>query len=112
MRHSTVGVMIPVILALGACGSMPKSTATKDLEVAPRYTQEEKAAMSQEEKVAAYNDSMSQERDEIVCRRVQVTGSHFKKTVCKTRAEMAQEQADAQEAIRRSQGRTGDPYGN
>lgn len=107
-----LSTLVALTLGFGACSSMPKSSATKDLEVAPAYSQEEKDAMTEEEKVAAYNDSMTKERNEIVCRRVQVTGSHFKQTVCKTRAEMAQESQDAQEAIMRSKGRTGDPYGN
>jgi len=34
--------------------------------------------MTQEEKVAAYNESMSQDRDKIVCRRQEVAGTHFK----------------------------------
>ncbi|UCC14476.1 MAG: hypothetical protein JSW21_00435 [Gammaproteobacteria bacterium] len=107
-----LSTMIALTLALAACSSLPTSSATKDLQVAPAYTQEEKDAMTEEEKVAAYNESMSQDRDEIVCRRVQVTGSHFKQTVCKTRAEMEQERQDAQDAIMRARGNTGDPYAN
>jgi hypothetical protein len=107
-----LSTLVALTVAFAACSSMPTSSATKDLEVAPTYSEEQKDAMTEEEKVAAYNDSMSKERDEIVCRRVQVTGSHFKQTVCRTRAEMEQESRDAQEAIMRSKGNSGDPYGN
>jgi hypothetical protein len=86
------------------CSSMPTSQTTKDLQDAPKYTQEEKDAMTEEEKVALYNESMTEDRNEVVCRRQHVVGSHFKKTVCKTRAEMAQEQESAQEALRRGGG--------
>lgn len=89
---------------VAGCSSMPTSQTTKDLQAAPTYTQEEKDAMTEEEKVALYNESMSEDQNEIVCRRQHVVGSHFKKTVCKTRAEMALEQASAQEALRRGGG--------
>jgi len=89
---------------LSGCSSVPTSQATRDLAVAPVYTQEEKDAMTQEEKVAAYNESMSKDLDKVVCRREEVVGSHFKKTVCKTRAEIENERRAAQDAMQQSFG--------
>ena len=103
--------LVACVVALTAgCSSMPASQTTKDLQDAPTYTQEEKDAMTEEEKVALYNESMSDDQNEIVCRRQHVVGSHFKKNVCKTRAEMALEQESAQEALRR-RGGSGCPSG-
>lgn len=105
MKQIAVALMSACILTLAAgCTSMPTSQATQDLEVAPQFTEEEKAAMSTEEKVAVYNESMSQDRDQIVCRREEVTGSHFKKTVCRSRAEIEAERRAAQDALGQAKG--------
>ena len=88
------------ILALTTgCSSMPTSQTTQDLQDAPQFSEEEKAAMTTDEKVAVYNESMSEESNEIVCRRQHVVGSHFKKTVCRTRAEIEAERKAAQMAL-------------
>lgn len=65
--------------------------------------------MTQEEKVAIYNDSMSQDRDKIVCRRQDVVGTHFKKTVCKSRGEIEEERKAAQETLMQDHGYRFDP---
>lgn len=103
MIHRTAIAGCALALVVG-CSSMPTSQTTKDLDVAPQYTQEEKDAMTEEEKVALYNESMSVDKNELVCRREHVVGSHFKKTVCKTREEIAAERESAQEAMRRGGG--------
>jgi predicted kinase len=100
------------LVMLAGCSSLPTSQTTKDLDVAPQYTQEEKDAMTEEEKVAAYNESMSQDKNKLVCRREVVVGSHFKQTVCRTRAEIEAQRRAAQEALGPDRGLTGDPYGN
>jgi hypothetical protein len=110
MNKIAAMLMSACMLAVTAgCSSMPTSQTTQDLESAPQFTEEEKAAMTTEEKVAVYNESMSQERDEIVCRRQQVTGSHFRKTVCRTRAEIEAERRSAQDAMGQARGTTFKP---
>ena len=110
MSKIAVSLTSACILALMAgCSSMPTSQTTKDLESAPQFTEEEKAAMTTEEKVAVYNESMNEDGDELVCRREHVVGSHFKKTVCKTRAEMEAERRSAQDALGQAKGSTSKP---
>ncbi len=98
MNTNPILAVFALAMAAG-CSSMPTSQTTKDLDVAPVYSQEEKDAMTEEEKVALYNASMSEERNKLVCRREEVVGTHFKKTVCKTRAEIENERRAAQEAM-------------
>jgi hypothetical protein len=102
-------IALGLLVALAGCAA-PTSGKTKDLQVAPTYTEEEKAAMSTEEKVAAYNDSMSDEKDELVCRREKPTGSHMSKTVCYTREQIDMQRKEAQEALHGSA--AGLPVGN
>jgi predicted kinase len=110
MNKIAVMPMSACILALTAgCSSMPTSQTTQDLQTAPQFTEEEKEAMTTDEKAAVYNESMSRERDEIVCRRQHVVGSHFKKTVCRTRAEIEAEREAAQMALREAKGPTRKP---
>ena len=77
--------------------SAQAATPTEAAMAAPTFTAEEKDQMSQEEKVAIYN-SQEKERNQVICRRVQITGSHRKRTVCRT---IEQIQLD-QEAARRN----------
>ncbi len=94
--------ILPVAAAatlLVGCSSMPVSQTTKDLDSAPQFSQEEKDAMTEEEKLAVYNESMTQEKNNLVCRRERPTGSHFKTTVCKTQEEIEQERRSAQDAL-------------
>ena len=92
-------VVAGVLAWIAGCGSLPASRTTQDLENAPQYTQEEKDAMTEAQKVAVYNESMTEDRDKLVCRREHVVGSHFKQTVCKTQAELELERRAAQDAM-------------
>ncbi|MGD8978190.1 MAG: hypothetical protein PVG91_11345 [Gammaproteobacteria bacterium] len=84
--------------------TMPTSQATKDLEDAPKFTEAEKAEMTAEEKVAVYNESMSEEKDKLVCRREKRVGSHRMYTVCFTREEVEANRQSAQDAVWRAKG--------
>jgi hypothetical protein len=91
--------LIVAVMGLGACSSMPKSQPTKDLETAPQYTQEEKDAMTEEERIALYNESMSQKKNKVVCRREKPLGSHMTKTVCRTQEEIELDRELARESL-------------
>ncbi len=91
------------VIAITGC-AMPTSQSSKDLEEAPRFTEEEKDAMTTEEKVAVYNESMSEEKDKLVCRREKRVGSHFPRTVCFTREEIEADRQSAQDAVWRAKG--------
>lgn len=102
--------LIIAVMGLGACSSMPKSTTSKDLDTAQQYTQEEKDAMTEEERVALYNESMSQKKNKVVCRREKPLGSHMTKTVCRTQAEIEIDREMAKESLIQS-GRGERPQG-
>ena len=107
--YALTGVAI-LLTGLVGCSSMPKSQTTKDLETAPQYTQEEKDAMTEEEKVALYNESMSTQKQKVVCRREKPLGSHISKTVCRTQDEIELDRELAKESLRNS-GRGERPQG-
>ena len=100
MKATLLPTLAAVILTalLAGCSSMPESTATKNSQLGPAYTEEEKAAMSTEEKVAIYNEQQ-EERDKLVCRRERPVGSRMVTTVCRSRAEIEEERKSAQEAL-------------
>lgn len=85
------------LAGLSGCASQG-GTASAD---APKFTEEEKAAMSEEEKLAIYNAQL-QEKDRVKCERVQRVGTRLGTRVCSTAAERAAEQESAKEALRRS----------
>lgn len=101
-RSEKYAALMLCVAGLAACSGMPTSQATKDLEVAPQYSQEQKDAMSEEQKVALYNESMSQEKDRVVCRRERPIGSHISRTVCRTRAEIEQDREMSRESLRKT----------
>jgi predicted component of type VI protein secretion system len=89
-------------LALSACSSMPEHQSTIDARNGPTFTQEEKDAMSTEEKVALYNAEV-REQDQLVCRRERIVGSRLTKTRCLSQAEWQALHENSQEALRRAQ---------
>ena len=50
---------------------------------------------------AAGAQTSTKDKDEMVCRRVRVTGSHFKQRVCRTRGQMEAEREAAQRQAQR-----------
>ncbi len=86
-------------------------TAAPVATASPTFTAEEKAQMSQEEKVAIYN-SQEEEKNQVICRRVQITGSHRKRTVCRTIEQIRIDQDEARRTLQDVQiGGAADPAG-
>ncbi len=81
-----------------ASGASPDPAPVRAAQVAPTFTQDEIAQLSTEEKVAIYN-SQEDDRSQIVCRKVQVTGSHRKRTVCRSIEQIRLEQEEARRVI-------------
>jgi hypothetical protein len=108
MSNAKILLAATTLALLSACASMPESTATKDARDGALYSEEEKAAMSPEEKVAAYNESQ-EEQNQVVCRRERPVGSRMTKTVCRTRAQIEQERRAAQDALSSDRGYTQGP---
>ncbi|GBF30365.1 hypothetical protein MnTg04_00306 [bacterium MnTg04] len=77
-----------------ASGASPDPAPVKTAQAAPTFTQDEIDQMSTEEKVAIYN-RQEEEKNQIVCRKIQVTGSHRKRTVCRTVELIRLEQEEA-----------------
>jgi hypothetical protein len=104
MNSAKMAVLVALVgVTLGACSSVQESSATRNAEKGPAYTEEEKAQMTTEEKVAVYNDQQN-EPDKLVCRRERPVGSRMIKTVCRTQAEIEQERQAAQDAMRPAKG--------
>ncbi len=95
-----------------ASGAANAPGAVKTAQVTPTFTQEEKDQMTDEEKMAIYN-TQEEEKNQIICRRTQITGSHRKRTVCRTIEQMREEQAEARRTMQDIQvGGALDPAGD
>ena len=109
MRYPIPVVTVFALTAVAGCQHVkphPDTQAQQRYETyGPKFTEEEKAQMSDEEKVALYNAEVREE-DRLVCRREKILGSHFYTTRCFTQKELAEAQAAAQEMMRRHQGPT------
>ncbi len=81
-----------------ASGASPDPAPMRTAQAKPTFTQEEIAQLSTEEKVAIYN-SQEEDRSQIVCRKVQVTGSHRKRTVCRSIEQIRLEQEEARRVM-------------
>lgn len=83
--------------ALSGCASH-KSADEDQAAQRSQYTEEEKAAMTHEEKVAAYN-SEAEDKEQLVCRRERAVGTHFQRTRCYTRKELEEAQQAARDTL-------------
>ena len=93
-------LMALAAVAITGCASGAANVpgAVKTAQVAPTFTQQEKDQMTDEEKVAIYN-TQEEEKDQIICRRTQITGSHRKRTVCRSLAQIRLEQEEARRTM-------------
>ena len=99
-------LIVPMVVLLGACSTY---TATEQVKEGPEFTGAGKAAMSTDEKVDVYNAQVEDKKDELVCRRRATTGSHMRRTECRTRWEIERDRQAAQDALERSKGNTYQP---
>jgi len=81
-----------------ASGAGNEPAPMKTARAAPTFTQEEKDRMTDEEKVAIYN-TQEEEKSQLICRRTQITGSHRKRTVCRTIEQIREGQEDARRTM-------------
>ena len=86
------------LFALSACTTVESTSARQDEQKGPAFTEEEKAQMTTDEKVALYNEQQ-EEDNQVVCRRERPVGSRMVKTVCRTRAQIEEERRAAQDAM-------------
>ena len=92
-------LVISVALVLAGCSTT--NEPTDDVRGGPEFTEAEKASMTAEEKAEIYNASVATDDDRLVCRRRMTTGSHMRRTTCRSRAEMREDREAAQEALGR-----------
>ncbi|CAN5137030.1 hypothetical protein BH24PSE2_BH24PSE2_04470 [soil metagenome] len=91
---------IPAILvAVGLSGCASQSEPAPP--AGPVFTEQEKAAMSEDEKLAIYN-SQVEDADRVSCIRERKTGSHMQRRKCRTDEQRRLEQKAAEESLRRS----------
>jgi len=107
MRYSAPVVSLFVFAALSGCEHIkpsPDAQAKQRYETyGPKFTEEQKAEMTPEEKVAIYNAEV-REKDRIICRREKPLGSHFYKERCFTQEELDEAEAAAHEMMRGARG--------
>lgn len=105
MRRSLVSTMVcSGVVVLGGCSMIgPSPDARKKAQYeqhGQKFTEEEKAAMSPEHKLAVYNLNV-EKRDQLKCRAERPTGTRFKVTRCFTFEESREMRNAAQDFIRR-----------
>ena len=99
-----------VLAAITGCASTTYQ-GTRDVQAGQTFTAEEKEAMTQEERVAVYNEQV-REKDRLICRKEKRTGSHRSITVCRTVEEKEADETSARDALMRARGPTGNPTTN
>jgi hypothetical protein len=105
MAKGKVLILLALGVALSGCAYMkPTADARAQQryeEYAPKFTDEEKANMSVDEKLAIYNANIAI-KHQLVCRRETLTGSHFKVHRCFTREELDAQQEAAEAFMRQA----------
>ena len=105
MKAMFVPMLVTATVALSGCAYVKPSADARAKqhynEYAPKFTDEEKANMSVDEKLAIYNANIAI-KHQLVCRRETLTGSHFKVQRCFTREEMAAQQEAAEAFMRQA----------
>lgn len=93
--------LVTTLLAglVAACTpAAPDPAMTRYQEYGPKFTEEQKAAMSEEQKVDIYNHHVPRD-EELVCRNESPVGSHFKKMNCRSRAQIREERREQEDRI-------------
>lgn len=95
-----------------ASGGNPQPSPARTAQAAPTLTKGEIDQLSTEEKVAIYNTEQ-EEKNQVVCRKINVTGTHRKRTVCRSLEQMRLEKEEARRELQDIQvGTTGRTGGN
>lgn len=96
-RYLLVAVAAVAITGCASGGSPEPSTA-RTAQATPAFTEGEIDQLSTEEKVAIYN-TQEKEKNQIVCRKITVTGTHRKRTVCRSIEQVQLEQEEARRVM-------------
>ena len=101
--HITTAAFLLSSLVVAGCAQIGPSAETQAYirydEIAPKFTQEEKDALTWEEKLAIYNTLM-EPGYRLVCRRERVTGSKRIVARCFSENELEENREAAQEFLR------------
>lgn len=108
MRSWEPALCAIILISAAGCAHVKPSTDAVAKEryetYGPKFTDEQKESMSVEEKLAIYNNEV-REKDRLVCRAEQVTGSHIRKTRCFTREEIITANQAARLALTKAKSR-------
>lgn len=110
-KNFLMPLLAGAVLTITGCASSGDNAAAvaEPAATKPVFTENEKASMTSEEKVAVYNADKSDD-DRIVCRKRARSGSHRKVRVCRTVGEMKADEEAARDALRGgAHGRAVDP---
>ncbi len=93
-------VIITVVALAGCAASAPEPVPPAASELANAERNDDSGELEEIEVQEIPIAQSTRSPDELICRREQVTGSHMQVRVCRTRAQIQEEQAEAQELIR------------
>lgn len=96
-RYLLVAVAAAAITGCASAGS-PEPSPVTTAQATPVLTRDEIDRLSTEEKVAIYN-TQEKEKNQIVCRKISVTGTHRKRTVCRSLEQIRLEQEEARRVM-------------
>ncbi|NIP17959.1 MAG: hypothetical protein GWM87_07235 [Xanthomonadales bacterium] len=109
MRSKQLIIAAVAGLAIGLAGATTTVLAEEVKDEAREETQEEVIVegdareLSEEEQIKLmaerYNATQDRERDKVVCKKVQQTGTRFKKTVCRTVGAMDRDSEEARRTL-------------
>jgi len=108
MKNSTLVVIVIWVVSMAGCVSNPTAPTeavqadapvTNSKEVLASGAESVDTAAPSPERVAELASAESP--DDVICRREKVTGSHFARKVCRTRAQIEAEREAHQQALQR-----------
>lgn len=107
MKYLSIVLFVVALANLSACSQVkpsPDAKAKQQYETyGPKFTEEQKANLSAEERAAIYNAEVRPE-DRVICHRERVVGSHFRQERCFTQAEIDDAKIAADALLRQASG--------
>lgn len=97
MNYSVFFAVTLVAVSLTGCATQ----TSRDLELGPTFTNEQKELMTDEEQLAIYNAQV-QDEDKLECEMVKLAGSRRPQKVCQTEKEREWNRESGQAALRDS----------
>ncbi len=102
-------ILLAALLALSVsgCASTPATSTAPAAEKTAQAAESAKTT-EMEDEVLARTETSADDEDRVICRTIMPTGSHRKRTICRTVRQIKDERQSAQDALRTKQGATVD----